>query len=146
MAPDLPGRDGIVGAFARLVARRASDEVVVSPGRRATFGEIDSLSRVLSERIAAEAIERGCLVGLAAPNGPAFLAGFLALRRAGQVALLLDPRAPFEDRRRALTVLGTTAVLECTSAWPTSTADFRLSREGRSRGRESRRGKSPPSR
>ncbi len=130
MAPALPCGDGIVGAFARLVARRASDEAVVSPGRRATFGEIDSLSRALSEQIAAEPIERGRLVGLAAPNGPAFLAGFLALRRAGQAVLLLDPRAPFEDWRRALTVLGTTAVLECKSAWPSSTADFRLSHQG----------------
>jgi long-chain acyl-CoA synthetase len=130
MTPALRCGDGIVGAFARLVARRASDEVVVSPGRRATFGEVDSLSRALSEQIAAEPIEGGRLVGLAAPNGPAFLAGFLALRRAGQAVLLLDPRAPFEDRRRALAVLGTVAVLECTAAWPSSTADFRLSREG----------------
>lgn len=103
--------------------------MVVSPARRATFGEIDSLSRVLCEQIAAEAIERGRLVGLAAPNGPAFLAGFLALRRADQAVLLLDPRAPVEDRRRALAVLGTTAVLECASAWPSSAADFRLTRE-----------------
>jgi long-chain acyl-CoA synthetase len=125
-----PCGDGIVGAFARLVARRASDEIVVSPARRATLGEIDSLSRALCERIAAEPIEGGRLVGLAAPNGPAFLAGFLALRRAGQAVLLLDPLAPLEDRRRALTVLGTTAVLECASAWPSSTADFRLSLEG----------------
>lgn len=130
MASALPGRDGILGAFARLAARRAHDEVVVSPGQRATLGEIDSLSRVLCEQISAERIERGRLVGLAAPNGLAFLAGFVALRRAGQVALLLDPRAPFEDWRRTLRVLGASAVLECKSAWPTSAADFGLSREG----------------
>lgn len=117
---------GLLGAFSSLVARRPSAPVVVSPHRRATFGEIDSLSRAVNERVLTVAPEPGALVGLAAQNGPAFLAGFMALHRAGQSVLLLDPLAPQEDRRRIVTALGAAAVLECVPAWPSSATDFRL--------------------
>jgi long-chain acyl-CoA synthetase len=73
-------------------------------------------------------MQPGALVGLAAPNGPAFLAGFVALRRTGQAALLLDPLAPHEDRRRVVTALGASAVLECADPWPSSAADFCFTR------------------
>ncbi len=66
------------------------------------------------------------LVGLAVPNGPAFLAGFLALRRACQCPVLLDPSAPEEDLRRTITALGVTAMLSCSTGWPTSAADFHV--------------------
>jgi long-chain acyl-CoA synthetase len=129
--------DGIVGAFERLVERRASDAIVVSPTRRATFGEIESISRAVGDQIT---MEPGGLVGLAAPNGPAFLAGFLALRRAGQAVLLLDPLAPAGDRRRAVTELDAAAVLECEAPWPSSTTDFRLSGVAAGPGRRVPRG------
>ena len=105
--------------------------MVVASARRATFGDIDSMSRAIAERISAARIESGCLMGFAAPNGPAFLAGFLALRRASQTALLLDPISPPADRRRALSVLGAKMVLECEKAWPSSISDFRLVPVGR---------------
>lgn len=117
---------GIVEAFSRLVATRASDAIVVSRAQRATFGEIDLLARAVGDHVATAAIAPGSFVGLSAPNGPSFLAGFLALRRAGQTPVLLDPLAPEEDRRRAVTAVGATAVLMCSNAWPTSAADFRL--------------------
>jgi long-chain acyl-CoA synthetase len=120
--------DGIFCAFARHVARRSSDPVVVSPGHRATFGEIDALARTVAERLLAAGSEPGRLVGLSIPNGPAFLAGFLALRRAGQVVLLLDPLAPAEDRRRAMGTLGASGILECRQPWPSSDADFHFTR------------------
>ena len=126
MAPSDASSDGIVTAFSRLVARQPSGAIVVSSRRRATFGEIDALSRAVSDRVLAARAEPGALVGLAAPNGPAFLAGFMGLRRAGQSALLLDPLAPQEDRQRAVTTLGASAVLECSDAWPSSAGDFRL--------------------
>lgn len=120
--------DALVGAFSRLVANRAAEVLLASPSRRSTIGEVDALSRALADRIAASNLPHGGLTGLAAPNGPAFLAGFLALRRAGQTAFFLDPLAPAEDRRRIVTALGASAVLECASAWPGSAADFRLAR------------------
>ena len=119
---------GIVGAFSSLVARRRQDAIVLSRDRRVTFGDIDSLARAVSDRVLAARPEPGALVGLSAPNGPAFLAGFIALHRAGQSVLLLDPMAPHQDRRRIVTMLGASAVLECSVAWPSSADDFRLAR------------------
>jgi len=119
--------DPIVTAFSRLAARRGPDAIVVSTEGRATLGDVDSMARAVERQVAASSIEAGALVGLSAPNGPGFLAGFLALRRAGHAALLLDPLAPPEDRRRVVGLLGASAVLECAETWP-SLADFRLSK------------------
>ena len=105
--------------------------MVVSPGRRATFGEIDALARASSpRRLATAPIESASLVGLAAPERSRVPGGFLAIRRAGHAALLLDHAAPPEDRRRALDVLGASALLECEPAWPSSDRDFRLAEVG----------------
>jgi len=116
----------IVAAFSSLAARRPGDPIVVSGARRATFAEIDTLSLAIAARMTLAPVEPGGLVGLAAPNGPAFLAGFLGLRRARQTVVLLDPVAPAEERRRALAAVGATAVLTCTNAWPDSVDDFQF--------------------
>ncbi len=117
--------DGIVRAFSRHAARRAGEPIIVSPLRHATFGDIDRLSTVVeASLLAASQTEPGQLIGLAAPNGPGFLAGFLALRRAGRAVLLLDPLAPRVDRQRAMQTLGVADVLECREAWPSGAADF----------------------
>ena len=101
--------------------------MVVAQSQRATFADVDALSRAVAARISSTHVEPGGLVGLAAPNGAAFLAGFLALRRATQAVLLLDPLAPVEERRRAISAVGATAVLTCASAWPRSVDDFQFS-------------------
>jgi long-chain acyl-CoA synthetase len=62
------------------------------------------------------------------PNGPGFLAGFLALRRAGMTVLPLDPLTPKVDRLRAMTTLGASGVLESRDGWPSSAADFHVAR------------------
>ncbi len=120
--------EGIVDAFARLVERRSTEDMVVSPGRRSTFGDVDALSQDVSERAATVGLQRGTLVGLAAGSGPAFFAGLLALRRLGIAVLLLDPLAPAEDRRRAAKSLGANAVVDCVDGWPSSGADFHVHR------------------
>jgi acyl-coenzyme A synthetase/AMP-(fatty) acid ligase len=100
--------DPIVAAFDRIAARRGGDAMIVSPVKRWTFGDVDALAR----SIEIPARRAGQLVGLAAPNGAGFIAGFLALRRAGAAVLLLDPNAPHEDRVRAATAMGAAAILE----------------------------------
>src|SRR4029078_4500260 len=66
------------------------------------------------------------LVGLAAANGPGFLASLLALRRAGLAALLLDAQAPETGARRVLRALGAPALLRCPEGWPQGPAGFSL--------------------
>lgn len=120
----------IVEAFSRLAPARANDAMLASPLRQATFGEVESLSIAVSGRLAAAGISPGALVGLSVPNGPAFFAGLLGLRRAGMVPLLLDPFAPEEDRQRAVSELRAASVLSCSAAWPSSADEFQLSADG----------------
>lgn len=121
-----PSGDGIVRAFSRHASRRSHEPLVLSPGRHATLGEIDALSIAVCARVSAARFEPGSLIGLAVPNGPGFLSGFLALRRAGMSVLLLDPLTPKVDRLRAMTALGASGVLESQESWPSSAADFHV--------------------
>ena len=116
----------IVSAFEKLAARRASDAIAVSRGCSLSFGQLDSLAGAVAARLADDLGAPGGIVGLAAPNGSAFLAGLLALRRAGQCVLLLDPLAPPEEQQRVVTVMDAAGVLCCDTPWPASSASFRL--------------------
>ncbi len=117
--------DPIVSAFDRLAGRRPSAPLVVSPSRSASVADVDSLSRALETVLRDVGAEPGALVGLSAPNGPAFLAGLLALRRAGLVVVLLDPHAPDADKERACLAVGARAVLVCDTLWPEDAAPWR---------------------
>ena len=122
--------DGIVRAFSGLVGRQPGRPLVAAPGRLATAGDVDALSRAVDVHISTAHFREKKLVALAVPNGPAFLAGLLALRRQGHAVLLIDPLAPHEDRGRVSAALGAAAVLECTDSWPSSATEFRLTTVG----------------
>ena len=120
--------DAIVDAFLRSVRNRPADAVVVSPVAQCSFVDLATLATSVAARVAAVVPESGRLVALAAANGPAFLAGFLAVRLAGHAVLLLDAHAPWESRRRSAAQLGAVAMLECQAAWPGSADDFAIAR------------------
>jgi acyl-CoA synthetase (AMP-forming)/AMP-acid ligase II len=111
-------RDPILQAFELLLRRDPMAPLVVSPERRATRGDVDALSRAAGSILAEQALAPGTLVGLAAANGPGFLASFLALRRAGLTVLLLDAQTPGMEARRILRALGAPALLRCPTGWP----------------------------
>ena len=115
-------QDPILQAFERLARRAPLAPLVVSPERRATVGDVDALARAAGRRLAekpwAAKLAPGTVVGLAAANGPGFLASLLALRRAGLAVLLLDPRTPEPEVRRVLRALGAPALLRCPEGWP----------------------------
>lgn len=110
--------DPILQAFDRLVRRDPLAPLVISPERRATVGDVDALARAAGGRLADRPLAPGTLVGLAAVNGPGFLASLLALRRAGLTALLLDAQTPEAEARRVLRALGAPALLRCPEGWP----------------------------
>jgi acyl-CoA synthetase (AMP-forming)/AMP-acid ligase II len=118
----LSTQDPILQAFERLARRAPLAPLVVSPERRATVSDVDALARAAGRRLAekplAARLAPGTVVGLAAANGPGFLASLLALRRAGLAALLLDPRTPEPEARRVLRALGAPALLRCPEGWP----------------------------
>jgi acyl-CoA synthetase (AMP-forming)/AMP-acid ligase II len=122
-------QDPILQSFARLSRRAPAAPLVLSPERRSTAGDVDALALA-----AAAALDRdggapppGSLVGLIAANGPGFLASFLALRRAGLAALLLDGQTPPAEGLRIARSLGAAALFSCRSGWPQEPADWSLS-------------------
>lgn len=119
-------RDPILGSFDRLVGRDPLAALVASPGRRATAGDVDALSRAA----APAGLPPGALVGLSAPNGPGMLASLLALRRAGLAALLLDSQMPESEALRTAMALGAAALLRCRVGWPAGPEDWSLTPTG----------------
>jgi long-chain acyl-CoA synthetase len=111
-------QDPILKAFERIVRRDPLAPLVVSPRRRSTVADVDALSRAAGAVLAGEALVPGTPVGLAAANGPGFLASLLALRRAGLAVLLLDARTPDAEALRILRALGAPALLRCPDGWP----------------------------
>ncbi|HEV7507473.1 MAG TPA: class I adenylate-forming enzyme family protein [Thermoanaerobaculia bacterium] len=122
-------QDPILRAFERIVRHDPLAPLVVSPERRATAGDVDALARaagaVLMEGTLTEsALAPGTVVGLAAANGPGFLASVVALRRAGLAVLLLDARTPDSEALRILGSLGAPALLRCPGGWPAGPQDW----------------------
>lgn len=110
--------DPLVAALERLASRAPQAPLLVSRKRPAfTVAAVARLSRATADILPA-GLAPGALVGLAASNGPAFIAGLIALRRRELVALLLDPQAPQSDSQRAASALGASALLSCREAWP----------------------------
>lgn len=119
-------RDPIVHSFDALLARRAERVLALSPEDRATVGDVADLCSGIGTTLAEGRLEPATLVALASPNGPAFLAAFLALRRAGFVVLLLDPASPVRELLTTATLLGTRALLTCRTGWPSTRGDWAL--------------------
>lgn len=116
--------DPILHAFDLLARRSPGAPLVVSPERRATVGDVDALARAASRLLADAGLPPGAVVGLAAANGPGFLASLLALRRAGLAALLLDAQTPDAEALRIVRALGAAALLRCRPGWPRGPGDW----------------------
>ncbi|MEA2602739.1 MAG: long-chain acyl-CoA synthetase [Acidobacteriota bacterium] len=119
-------QDPILRAFERIVRRDPLAPLVVSPRRRSTVADVDALSRAAGAVLASSALAPGMPVGIAAANGPGFLASLLALRRAGLAVLLLDARTPETEALRILRALGAPALLRCPDGWPAGPEDWTL--------------------
>jgi len=129
-------RDPILQAFELLARREPLAPLVISPERRATAGDVDALSRAAGRVLDERSLAPGTLVGLAAANGPGFLASFLALRRAGRAVLLLDPQTPETETRRILRALGAPALLRCPAGWPQRPDDWSMAEAAEAPGEE----------
>jgi acyl-CoA synthetase (AMP-forming)/AMP-acid ligase II len=122
----LTPQDPILRAFERIVRHDPLAPLVVSPERRATAGDVDALARAAGTILTAGTLAPGTVVGLAAANGPGFLASVVALRRAGLAVLLLDARTPDSEALRILGSLGAPALLRCPGGWPAGAQDWTL--------------------
>ncbi|HEV7785453.1 MAG TPA: AMP-binding protein, partial [Thermoanaerobaculia bacterium] len=117
-------QDPILRAFERIVRHDPLAPLVASPERRATTGDVDALARAAGTVLRDGTLALGTVVGLAAANGPGFLASVVALRRAGLAVLLLDARTPDSEALRILGSLGAPALLRCPGGWPAGPRDW----------------------
>jgi len=114
----------VIAAFERLSARRPEAALVVSPRRVARVADVDALARAAGHALEATDVEPGRLVVMSAPNGPAFLASLVAVRRRDAIAVLADAAAPEAELERIAARLGAAAVLVCRDAWPAGPANW----------------------
>ncbi len=124
----MPPSDPLLQAFDRLAAARPEAILVAGLDHRATVGEVEGAAAALAGRLAAERWGAGLLVGLAAANGPAFLAGYLALRRARLAPVLLDATAPLAAHHATLAGLGAAGLLAAAGGWELAPERWRLER------------------
>ncbi|MFV2072272.1 MAG: class I adenylate-forming enzyme family protein [Thermoanaerobaculales bacterium] len=117
-------QDPILAAFDHLVRQRGDRVLVVSPQRRATVAEVMALADVVKDRVGGVGLPFGSLVGLTAPNGSAFFAGYLGLRRAGFRVLLIDSPVPFVELDRIVLAIGAVGSMVVRRAWPDRAEDF----------------------
>ncbi|HSM52054.1 MAG TPA: fatty acid--CoA ligase family protein, partial [Thermoanaerobaculia bacterium] len=122
--------DPLLQAFDRLAAARPEALLVAGLRHRATVREVDRAAAALAGRLAAERWHEGTLVGLAAANGPAFLAGYLALRRSRLAPVLLDATSPLAAHHTTLAGLGAAGLLAAAGGWELAAAGWRLERLG----------------
>jgi long-chain acyl-CoA synthetase len=120
-------QDPILRSFDLLARRNPLAPLILSTEHRATVEDVDALARAAATCLAALPPRgRGALVGLVAANGPGFLASFLALRRAGLAALLLDGQTPAAEATRIARALGAAALFSCRTGWPAGPDDWSL--------------------
>lgn len=120
------GNDPILAAFDDREKRGASEPLTTSSSHCWSVGDVAALARAVVSSNLTRLSAGGTIVGLAAPNGPGFVAGFLALRRIGAVVLLFDWRTPQTERLRCAGALGARAILEVENQWPHGPDDFTL--------------------
>lgn len=118
--------DPILAAFEQRESRDASEPLATSSSHCWSVGDVATLARTVAGSILAPLSGRKMVVGLAAPNGPGFVTGFLALRQVGAVVLLFDWRTPQPERIRCADVLGAGAILVINKQWPEGLDDFIL--------------------
>ena len=114
--------DSLAVAFARLAEGSPSEPLVVSPSRAPVSARARGMAQAADPALSCARPDRGP-VGLAAPNGPAFLAGVLALRRRGAIVLLLERIRP-RPSGGALRPPWGPGPPHCSVPWPMDSAAF----------------------
>ncbi|MEO8277089.1 MAG: class I adenylate-forming enzyme family protein [Thermoanaerobaculia bacterium] len=116
--------DPVLAAFDDLARRRPERPLVLAPARQATVSEVDAKAADLARELAARGLAPGELVGLVAPNGPAFLIGYLALRRARLVPVLCDLALPAAAREGILERFAAAGCLSSSDPWVDLRSDW----------------------
>ena len=114
----MPVQDPIVDVWDERCRLSGDEILLVGSKDRASTADVDDLSRQVSSAALRRGLTERRVVALSAPNGPAFLAGLLGLRRVGCVVTLFDWQTPQQELLRASRALGGKALLRIREPWP----------------------------
>jgi long-chain acyl-CoA synthetase len=118
-------QDPILEAFDHQVHHRPERLAVVAPsGRGATVGELDATAARVTAAVGEARLGPGTPVLLSGPNGAAFVAAWIGLRRAGMPVVLVDRRTPAGERHRVASRLGAAGEVVLTDPWTLQQAEI----------------------
>lgn len=120
--------DPILEAFETRLGTHPNHPLLISPTHQATVAEVETLAQLAHNRLKklAGPLARGTPVGLAAVNGPGFLAALLALRRQELPAVLLEAGRQPHLTQRVAHGLGLGWILGCDQPWPAQAEHFEV--------------------
>jgi long-chain acyl-CoA synthetase len=127
-------RDPITRSFEKVSRRRPTEPLVYGVDEVWTAGDVGDTTKTAEGHLRSARYDDGSLVGLAACNGPGFIAGFLAMRRLGFTVLLLDWGTPEAECTRIGESLGAAGILRVRRSFPRGPEDFALRSFGDPRG------------
>lgn len=119
-------QDTISRTFESLVRHRGPQPLILTSHRSWNASEVSEMAAQLGRALQAGGVPPHSLVGLAAPNGPGFVAGFLALRAHGAAVLLLDAATPAPERERICRALGAVGQLTAREPRPANAEWYSL--------------------
>ena len=102
LPPELASLPATVPALLALRANRPTDEFIISPNDRLTFGEAERQSAELAGRLLAAGVGKGTRLGVLYPNGGPWVVAWLAAARIGALTVPLSTFAPGPELTRAL--------------------------------------------
>jgi len=97
--------------WSAVVAQFGSSTAMRSPGENYTFAEADSLSDDIAVRLVSELPASDAPVGAFLSHSAQGLVAFLAIIKAGRIAVVLDSHLPAERIRDIVEIAGITAVV-----------------------------------
>ncbi len=119
-----PPSDPILAAFSKVANDRPQTPLVVAGDRSLTASELDGLARSATQRGLDAGLQPGDVIALSASSPIGFLATFLALRRIGCVALLLDSSTRPPEGESITAEMRARGRLTTPSGWPERTEDL----------------------
>ena len=117
LGAEYPGPQRIVEVITRGARQFGDRELIVTPGARMTFGEVDRASRTLAKRFLAAGAGKGTRIAVDLPHSPEWLVAFFAATRIGALFMPFSAAYKPGELRKALRLGDVQMLLGATESW-----------------------------
>src|SRR2546423_13914478 len=94
--------DTLPGLFHAFCSLRSANEAIVAGDERLSFAELDAIAECAAHGLAARGIGKGDRVGIAMRNCPSWVVSYMAVLKAGGVAILINGWWEAQEMEHAL--------------------------------------------